>query len=84
MSRRVVGLIIAAVGAVLLFLSAAADLVGIGSADYFGNQQIIGTVVGAVAVVAGLLVAFLPARLMAGATRDASRPARLVKRRRQR
>lgn len=65
MSRRVVGLAVAVAGLVVLFISAAADLIGISggnSAEMFGNRQIIGTVVGAVAMAAGLLVAFLPRR----------------------
>jgi hypothetical protein len=52
----------AGVGAVMVFVFAAADVIGVGSADMFGNRQIIGTVLGAVVVAAGLLVALLPAR----------------------
>jgi len=84
MSRRVVGLIIAAAGAVLLFISAAADVIGLGSAGYFGNRQIIGTVVGAVALAAGLLVAFLPSRRVRPRRKKNARPAQPVKHRRRR
>ena len=84
MSRRVVGLTIAGVGAVLLFISAAADVIGLGSADYFGNRQIIGTVVGAVAIAAGLIVAFLPSRpARPRQKKGTGRPAQPVKHRKR-
>jgi hypothetical protein len=65
MSRRLVGFIITAAGAVLTFIAAAADLIGIssgGSAGMFGKRQIIGTTIGAAMIIAGLVVAFLPRR----------------------
>ncbi|MFH1104007.1 MAG: hypothetical protein V1757_03550 [Actinomycetota bacterium] len=65
MSRRVVGFIAAAVGAVIVFIAAAADVIGVssgGSAEMFGTRQIIGSAVGAGVVIAGLLVALLPRR----------------------
>ena len=83
MSRRVVGLAVAGVGAVLLLLSAAADVIGLGSAEYFGNRQIIGTVVGAVALAAGLLVAFLPSRPAQPRRKKDARPAQPVKHRKR-
>jgi nicotinamide riboside transporter PnuC len=83
MSRRVVGLIVAAAGAVLLFISAAADVIGLGSAGYFGNRQIIGTVLGVIAIAAGLLVAFLPSRRAGSPARGAGRPAQPIKHRRK-
>jgi hypothetical protein len=61
-SRRTVGFSVAAVGAVMIFVFAAADVIGVGSADMFGNRQIIGTALGALVVAAGLVVALLPAR----------------------
>jgi len=75
MSRRVVGLVVAGVGAVVVFIAAAADLIGIGSADYFGNRQIIATVPGALVVAAGLVVAFLPPRPAGRRAKTAHRPA---------
>jgi len=82
MSRRVVGLTIAGVGAVLLFISAASDVIGLGSAEYFGNRQIIGTVVGVLAIAAGLLVAFLPSRpARPRRKKDTGRPSQPVKHR---
>ena len=84
MSRRVVGLTIAGVGAVLLFISAAADVISLGSADYFGNRQIIGTVVGAVAIAAGLIAAFLPSRpARPRQQKGTGRPAQPVKHRKR-
>jgi hypothetical protein len=65
MSRRLVGFIITGAGAVLTLIAAAADLIGVssgGSADMFGKRQIIGTTIGAVMVIAGLVVALLPRR----------------------
>lgn len=87
MSRRAVGLIVAAAGAVLVFIAAAADLIGISSGGYagtFGNRQIIGTVIGAVVVVAGLVVAFLPRRSAAQRRKTRSRPTQPIKHRRKR
>ena len=87
MSRRALGLIVAAVGLVVIFISAAADLIGIssgGSAEMFGNRQIIGTVLGAVVVVAGLAVSFLPARRAAHRRKAAARPTQPIKHRRKR
>ena len=65
MSRRVAGFIAAAVGAVIVFIAAAADVIGVssgGSAETFGTRQIIGSAVGAAVVIAGLLFALLPRR----------------------
>jgi hypothetical protein len=64
-SRRVVGFIAAGIGAVIVFIAAAADVIGIssgGSAEMFGTRQIIGSSVGAAIVIAGLLFALLPRR----------------------
>ena len=61
MSKRVVGVVVAGAGVVLVFIATMADIIGIssgGSAELFGKRQIIGTVVGAVVIVAGLVAAF--------------------------
>ena len=87
MSRRVVGWIVAGVGLVVVFISAAADVIGIssgGSAEMFGNRQIIGTIVGAVVVAAGLAVSYLPARRAASRRKAAERPTQPIKHRRKR
>jgi len=78
MSRRILGIAIIAGGAVLVFVAAAADLIGIssgGSAHQFGKNQMIGTAVGAAIVAVGILISFLPVRpVTAGATRRVSSP----------
>ena len=78
MSRRILGFAISAGGAVLVFVAAAADLVGIssgGSAHQFGKNQVIGTAVGAAIIVVGILIGFLPVRpVTAGTTRRVSSP----------
>jgi hypothetical protein len=79
-----VGLVVVAVGVVLVFISAAADVIGLGSAARFGNRQIIGSVLGAVAVAAGLVVAFLPTRPAGRHPKPADRPTQPIKHRRKR
>jgi hypothetical protein len=61
MSKRIVGLVVAVVGVVVLLLFATADVTKLGSGgDGFGTRQIIGVVGGAVVAVAGLVVAYAP------------------------
>ncbi len=57
-SRKVAGIVLIAVGLVVLILALAADMIGIGGAPGFGRYQIVGAVVGAIAAVAGLVLAF--------------------------
>jgi len=84
-SRRVLGWIVTGVGLVVVFIFAAADVIGIGgSANEFGNRQIIGTVIGAVVVAAGLAVSYLPARRSARRRKAAERPREPIKHRRKR
>lgn len=59
MSRRNLGIVIAAAGGLVALVAATADVIGLsatGSDNAFGNRQIIGVVAGAVAVFAGLIV----------------------------
>jgi hypothetical protein len=56
------GLILAAAGAVLLVLSLFADPIGVGGADEFGWKQVAGVIVGAVALLAGVVLMYLPRR----------------------
>ncbi|MBA3567683.1 MAG: hypothetical protein H0W31_12650 [Actinobacteria bacterium] len=56
MDRRLVGGIAAVAGAVILALSALAEPIGIGNGDGFGLKQIVGVIVGAVAVGLGLFL----------------------------
>jgi len=62
MSKRNIGLVVAGVGVVLLFLSAAADVIGLGAdtSDGFGTRQMIGIIAGVLVVVVGLAVAYAP------------------------
>ena len=75
-SRRTLGFIAAGVGAGLVFVASTADLIGIssgGSAEMFGRRQIVGTVVGAVILVAGLIVALPAWRAAASKARSAAK-----------
>ena len=86
MSRKLVGLIIAAVGAVVVFIAVAADVIGISggsAAEMFGNRQIIGTVLGAVGAIGGLLLAFWPARAAKPRPKKTERPVNPVKHRKR-
>lgn len=56
MDRDLLGGIVIVVGAALVVLSVLADPIGIGSSDGFGWQQTLGVVVGALAIVIGLIV----------------------------
>ena len=62
MSKRTIGLIVAGIGVVLLFVSAAADVIGLGSdpENEFGFRQIIGAITGGLVIVAGLVMAYAP------------------------
>ena len=62
MNWRLLGMVVAAAGLVLLALSVFADPIGIGDGDGFGNRQVVGSVVGALALVAGLALMYAPRR----------------------
>jgi hypothetical protein len=62
MSTRGLGAIVATAGAVVLVLSVFADPLGIGGTDDFGWKQVLGTVVGVVALVGGVVLMYLPQR----------------------
>jgi hypothetical protein len=55
-AMKTVGIVALVVGIVLLILSLAANPLGIGNPSVFGRNQIIGTILGAVAIVAGLIL----------------------------
>lgn len=54
--KKTLGLVLLVGGIAVLVLSLAADLVGIGGNPVFGTNQIIGTVVGAIAAVVGFVL----------------------------
>jgi hypothetical protein len=56
--RKTAGIVLLVAGVAILALSLAADPLGIGVNPSFGYYQIIAIVVGAVAVVAGLILRF--------------------------
>ena len=62
MSQRAWGALIAAAGVVLLVISAFADPLGIGGTDDFGWKQLVGVIVGAVALVGGIGLVYVPQR----------------------
>ena len=55
-------MVVAAAGLVLLVLSVFAEPIGLGDDDGFGSKQILGSVVGGAAVVAGLALVYAPRR----------------------
>ena len=56
---RIAGIVLLVAGIVVLVLALAADPLGIGEGGGFGRNQVIGTVVGAVVAVAGLVLTLL-------------------------
>jgi len=54
--KKTLGLVLLVVGIAVLVLSLAADPLGIGGNPIFGRNQIIGTIVGAVAAVVGFVL----------------------------
>ena len=57
-NKITIGILMIVIGIALLIVSLLADTLGLGGAAGFGWKQILGSVVGAVAVVAGLIVIF--------------------------
>ncbi len=56
-NRKTMGAVLLAIGIVVALVSVLADTIGIGgSASVFGFKQILGTAVGAVLVIAGLVL----------------------------
>ena len=57
-SRDIVSAILLWVGVIVLVLSLVADLIGIGAQAGFGISQIMGTIVGVIVTVVGLVLMF--------------------------
>ena len=55
-SKKTIGTVLLVVGIVVLLLSLGADPVGIGGSPGFGYYQIVGTIVGAIVTVVGLVL----------------------------
>ena len=54
--KKMAGIVLLVVGIVVLLLSLVADVLGIGSSPGFGSYQIVGTIVGAIVTVVGLVL----------------------------
>ena len=55
--KKIAGIVLFVTGAIILVLSLIADLIGIGvNPIVFGYRQIIGTIVGVIVIVAGLIL----------------------------
>jgi predicted phage tail protein len=60
MTTRAWGILFAVVGGALLVVSVLADPIGVGGTDEFGWKQVAGSVVGAVLLLGGVALMFLP------------------------
>jgi hypothetical protein len=56
MNTRTIGIVVLVVGVILLLVSLGADLIGVGTRNAFGYKQIIGTVVGGVLAIGGIVL----------------------------
>jgi hypothetical protein len=57
MSKRTIGYVLIALGVVVLVVSLAADVIGIGGSLVFGWKQQLGTAVGVIAALVGVWLA---------------------------
>lgn len=55
-TKKIVSIVLLVVGVIVLLLSLTADVLGIGVHVGFGYQQILGTIVGAILAVVGLVL----------------------------
>lgn len=55
--KRWIGIVLCVGGVVVALVAALADVIGLGDATVFGPRQIIGTVVGVLVLVVGLVLA---------------------------
>ena len=54
--NKKIGIMLLVVGVVILVLSLVADIIGLGGVPGFGYKQILGTIVGAIVTIAGLVL----------------------------
>ena len=54
--RKMMGVVLLVIGAMILALSVLADLIGIGGVSGVGPDQVVGAVVGAIVAVVGLVL----------------------------
>lgn len=54
--KKIAGIVLLVIGIVILILSLAVDFIGLGAHRGFGYYQIIGIIVGAIAIVVGLIL----------------------------
>lgn len=58
--KKIAGIILLVVGIALVVLSLIIDLVGIGQTPTFGWNQTVGTIVGAIVILGGIVLMFIP------------------------
>ena len=58
--KKIAGIILLVVGIALVVLTVIIDLVGIGQTPTFGWNQIVGTIVGAIVILVGIVLMFIP------------------------
>jgi hypothetical protein len=57
MSKRMIGYLLCAIGAIIAFVSLAADVIGIGQKPGIGGYQILGTLIGVIIAIVGVWLA---------------------------
>ena len=55
-NKKTIGIALLAVGTILLIVSLATDVIGIGRAVGFGYKQIVGSIAGVIVVVIGFVI----------------------------
>ena len=55
-NKKTIGIVLLVIGIIVLLLSLGADLIGVGRTPVFGINQIIGTIVGIIVIVVGLVL----------------------------
>jgi hypothetical protein len=57
MSKRIIGYLLCAIGAVIAFVSLAADVIGIGQKPGIGGLQVLGALIGVILAIVGVWLA---------------------------